>query len=139
MFSESPFVSGRRGGYAPRRGRRGSSWPSKKERWHNIPDIENHPIGQLLTTFNNSDLTMPLPGTTRDSSRKVSVSALQISNCRYVASYNWLDSKEATIITPGQFQSLRRDYNLMYKRQTSQMDTSQTSSKARGRQRPIIL
>ncbi|KAJ4325365.1 hypothetical protein N0V94_000707 [Neodidymelliopsis sp. IMI 364377] len=86
-------ASSGRGGYAPRRGRGGGSRPFVKRQEPTRPDINKHPLGELLVLLRNSNLEtlrndpLYLPG---------------ISNCQYVASYNWLGDKTATILVPGQ-------------------------------------
>ncbi|KAF2189156.1 hypothetical protein K469DRAFT_683604 [Zopfia rhizophila CBS 207.26] len=81
-----------RGGFAPRggRGALGHSWGKRKPQ--NVPDTSLHPLGKLLTTFNNSHLDMVV-GSSSD--------VASIANCKYVASYNWLNERTPTIIVPG--------------------------------------
>jgi len=81
-----------RGGFAPRRGRgRGGARPFVK-RTVVKPDIVKHPLGQLLQTFKLSDL---------QSLTDRAVDSDTITNCEYVASYNWTDAKTPTILVPG--------------------------------------
>jgi hypothetical protein len=83
--------SSSRAGYAPRRGRgRGGRIPFTKGREQIKPDIEKHPLGELLKTFHSSDLGVEQSGFARHAT---------ISDCQYVASYNWLNDR--TIIVPG--------------------------------------
>ncbi|KAJ4985499.1 geranylgeranyl pyrophosphate synthetase [Stagonosporopsis vannaccii] len=86
--------SGRgRGGYAPRRGRGGWSRPFIKRQEPVKPDLNKHPLGELLLTVRPSDLrpsnTKPLP-------------LPHINDCQYVTSYNWVAGKDSTILVPGQ-------------------------------------
>jgi hypothetical protein len=75
---------------------------------HDTPDIEKHPLGSLLRTFKGLDTTAPLSDVGELLNVKVSDITLQIFDCRYVASYNWLDSPEPTIVTPGRLFGPRR-------------------------------
>ena len=62
-------------------------------------DIERHPLGKAVMSIRNSDLKSE----EIELSRKVT-----INDCRYVASYNWLDEPTPTIIIPGkQFKKVR--------------------------------
>jgi len=78
-----------RGGFAPRRG---GFHPKFTKRNEVKLDLVKHPLGELLTTLNNSDLkpTLATPG-----------DAALIKDCEYVASYNWVDATTPTIMIPG--------------------------------------
>jgi hypothetical protein len=80
-----------RGGFAPRRGRgRGGRVPFfAKPREQVKPDLERHPLGDLVNEFRNSDLSLK------------PAALAEISDCQYVASYNWLNGKVPTIAIPG--------------------------------------
>ncbi|KAL1795342.1 hypothetical protein ACET3X_007158 [Alternaria dauci] len=83
--------SSSRGGFAPRRGRgRGGRAPFfTKPREQVKPDLERHPLGDLVKEFRSSDLSLK------------PADLAEISDCRYVASYNWLNGKVPTIVVPG--------------------------------------
>jgi hypothetical protein len=80
-----------RGGFAPRRGRgRGGRVPFfAKPKEQVKPDLERHPLGDLIKEFRNSDLSLK------------PAALAEISDCQYVASYNWLNGKVPTIAIPG--------------------------------------
>ncbi|KAH8623573.1 hypothetical protein IG631_22052 [Alternaria alternata] len=84
--------SSNRGGFAPRRGRgRGGRVPfPAKPREQAKPDLERHPLGDLVKVFRSSDLSLK------------PADLAEISNCKYVASYNWLNGKVPTIVVPGE-------------------------------------
>lgn len=97
-----------RGGFAPRRGRGGNRSFTKQREPPKL-DIRKHPLGELLQTFRNADLEVP---------NLIVPDESFISDCQYVASYNWLDDELPTIIVPGKcFVSLY----------TSQCKTNQAS------------
>jgi hypothetical protein len=103
MSFMSSFAGSSRAGYAPRRGRgRGGRTPFTKGREQMKPDVEKHPLGELLKTFHSSDLRL-------DQGDSVHLAA--ISGCQYVASYNWLNDRDPTIIVPGKlfFHITRQD------------------------------
>jgi hypothetical protein len=68
---------------------------------YNTPDIKKHPLGSLLRTFKGLDTTAPVSDAAELLSFKVCDNRLHISDCQYIASYNWLGCMEPTIITPG--------------------------------------
>ncbi|KAH6625604.1 hypothetical protein C7974DRAFT_472936 [Boeremia exigua] len=82
-----------RGGYAPRRGRGGSTRPFVKRQEPVKPDLDKYPLGELLLTLRPSDLMPPTTGLP---------SSPHINDCQYVTSYNWLASQDRTILVPGQ-------------------------------------
>ncbi|KAJ4343626.1 hypothetical protein N0V95_006634 [Ascochyta clinopodiicola] len=84
-------LSSGRGGYAPRRGRGGSSRPFAKRQDPVIPDLSKHPLGELLVSLRTSNLD---PSHTP-------LSLSRIEHCQYVTSYNWLADHSA-ILVPGQ-------------------------------------
>ncbi|KAJ4366236.1 hypothetical protein N0V83_007872 [Neocucurbitaria cava] len=92
MSFNASFSGNSRGGFAPRRGRGGWGRPLAKPREPVKPDIESHPLGQLLQTVHNSDL-LDMPS---NSSHNVT-----ITDCQYVASYNWLNNSNPTVVVPG--------------------------------------
>jgi hypothetical protein len=93
MSFMSSFAGSSRAGYAPRRGRgRGGRAPFTKGREQINLDIEKHPLGVLLKTFHSSDLGVGQSNSTYPAA---------ISDCQYVASYNWLNDRDPTIIVPG--------------------------------------
>lgn len=90
-----PFTSDTyrgRGGYAPRRGRGGWSQPFAKRQDPVKPDLQKHPLGDLILALQRSDLK-PL--------QVHQVSPLQIHSCQYVTSYNWLANEIPTVTVPG--------------------------------------
>jgi hypothetical protein len=115
MSMATSFSRGRGEGYAPRRGgfgswrggnnssrgRGGKPWSYVNDKRHNTPDIKKHPLGSLLRTFKGLDTTSPVSDAAELLSFKVCDNRLQISDCQYIASYNWLGSTEPTIMTPG--------------------------------------
>ena len=76
------------------RGFRGSNWRGSRggrggfDPKKQAPSISNRPLGKLVATVNRHllDEVNELAG---------------IGGCEYVASYNWLDRKEPTILVPG--------------------------------------
>ena len=50
------------------------------------------PLGQLLATLSDVDLTDP---------SDLYENSAKISSCKDVASYNWLNEQEPTILVPG--------------------------------------
>lgn len=88
----APGRSRGRGGFAAQRGRGGWSSAFTKRREVTKPDIEKYPLGRLLETFRTSDLK------TKDGE---STDAPVISDCQYVASYNWLNEEAPSIVVPG--------------------------------------
>jgi hypothetical protein len=93
MSSMSSF----RGGYAPRRGRGGWTKPFVKPKKEIAkPDINKHPLGELLESLSISDLRVNRKAASKDET---------ISNLRYVASYNWRGDASTTIIVPGKMVS----------------------------------
>jgi hypothetical protein len=94
--SMASFLDSSRGGFAPRRGRgRGGRAPLfAKTREPIKPDLEKHPLGDLVMEFRSSDLSLK------------PIDLAEISNCQYVASYNWLNDEVPTIVVPGNFSSV---------------------------------
>lgn len=118
MSSMASFSGNGRGGFAPRRGRgRGGRVPHfSKPREQVKPDINKHPLGKLVKTFSILDLKVgsgqALPDT-------------EISDCQYVASYNWLNSQNPTIVVPGEFFFTYKHppHELKYLRKASTVDS----------------
>ena len=54
--------------------------------------LEGQPTGDLLGTITLNEL---------QSSVRFKDAPLTITDCQYVASYNWLNGQEATILVPG--------------------------------------
>ncbi|KAF1364341.1 hypothetical protein EJ07DRAFT_162150 [Lizonia empirigonia] len=85
------FLGSSRGGFAPRRGRgRGGRAPLfAKTREPMKPDLEKHPLGDLVKEICSSDLSLK------------PIDLAEISDCQYAASYNWLNDEVPTIVIPG--------------------------------------
>ncbi|KAH7122785.1 hypothetical protein B0J11DRAFT_616147 [Dendryphion nanum] len=75
-----------RGRYADRGGSR------HKLRPDNVPNVTLHPLGDLIATIDNAAL---------DQALITGIGAPRITDCQYIASYNWLNEKEPTISVPG--------------------------------------
>ena len=58
------------------------------------PDFEKYSLGNLVKEFRSSDLSLK------------PIDLAEISNCQYVASYNWLNDEVPTIVVPGNFSSV---------------------------------
>jgi len=91
------FTGTGRRGWAPRSGfargeGRGGRYadPGKRDNMPR-PDLSQHPLGELMTTITMSDLLAEEKKTTA-----------KITDCQYVASYNWLSKAMPTILIPGQ-------------------------------------
>lgn len=84
-----------RGGLAPRRGRGrgrgrgGTSLFFAKSRETYQPDLQKHPLGDVVEEFRSSELSLTSPR------------LAEMSGCQYVASYNWLKDEVPTIVVPG--------------------------------------
>ena len=52
-------------------------------------DIEKHPLGDTVNEFHSSNLSLK------------PIDLAEISDCQYVASYNWLNDEVPTIVIPG--------------------------------------
>lgn len=85
------FSGNSRGGFAPRRGwGRGGRAPFfTKTRDPTKPDLKKNPLGDLIKEIQSSDLSL------------MPIDLAEISDCQYVASYNWLNDKQPTIVIPG--------------------------------------
>jgi hypothetical protein len=96
ITSSMASFPGSRGGFAPRRGRgrggRASLFTKTREPMK--PDLDKHPLGDLVKEFHSSDLSLK------------PIDLAEISDCQYVASYNWLNDEVPTIVVPGNFSSL---------------------------------
>ncbi|KAF1943539.1 hypothetical protein EJ02DRAFT_433108 [Clathrospora elynae] len=92
MSFTSSYPGSSRGGYARRRGRDGLARPFAQGREQVKPDIEKHTLGHLLKTFRSADL---------NAERDDLAHGTTISDCQYIASYNWSNEKTRTIIVPG--------------------------------------
>lgn len=62
-------------------------------------DLEKHPLGDLVKEFHSSDLSLK------------PINLAEISDCQYVASYNWLNDEVPTIIIPGNLFSVAASPN----------------------------
>lgn len=119
-----------RGGSAPRRrgGRGGKNFPHKKEQIK--PDIVKNPLGKLKETIHASDSTLLV----KDLSRTAT-----ITDCRYLASYNWLNRSAPTIAVPGKSKLAQFWVRVLTAiRQTPSMDTSEQPTTLEERQRRIL-
>lgn len=67
--------------------RGGSSAPTRDS-------LEGQPVGDLLGTITLTELQSSVHS--RDA-------ALTITDCQYIASYNWLNTQKGTILVPGQY------------------------------------
>ncbi|KAF2260256.1 hypothetical protein CC78DRAFT_562292 [Lojkania enalia] len=86
-----PWNRSRGRGFAPRAGRGGSSRAYSRYP-QSAPDIIKNPLGQLITIINNAELSLEAGSRT---------DALTINGCKYIASYNWMNTKTPTILIPG--------------------------------------
>ena len=113
--SSLPFRGGRRGSY-----------PSQR-RTQMVSQIAarppSPPLGQLLATLSDIDLTDP---------SDLYEYPAKISSCKDVASYNWLNEQEPTILVPG-LQPLLP--NLQYLQQSKEAEDEADSHK---RQAPSL-
>jgi hypothetical protein len=64
----------------------------KPKREHIKPDIEKHPLGELLKTFSSSGLDYRLTALSTEAS---------IADVEYAASYNWRHDGKITVLVPG--------------------------------------
>lgn len=94
MYRNKSSQSSGRAGFAPRgiRGGRGGWGRQSNHQAPPQPDTLRHPLGQLITTIINqdlivSDISLPNPAS--------------ISDCEYVASYNWMNEGVPTLMIPG--------------------------------------
>ena len=73
----------------------GKNWRSSARGGRSAPthdSLEGQPMGDLLGTITLTEL---------QSSVRSKDAALAITDCQYVASYNWLNRQNATILVPG--------------------------------------
>ncbi|KAF2277902.1 uncharacterized protein EI97DRAFT_415643 [Westerdykella ornata] len=82
--------SSRRGGSGSRGGRGGYSRINNRHKYPK-PDLSKDPLGGLITTISNSDLTNP----------DGAVENPEITECAYIASYTWTNEASPTIVVPG--------------------------------------
>ena len=84
-----------RSSFLPFRGGRRGSYPSQR-RTHMVSQIAarppSPPLGQVLVTLSDVDLANP---------SDLFEYPAKISSCEDVASYNWLNEQEPTILVPG--------------------------------------
>ena len=84
-----------RGSSLPYRGGRRGSYPSQRRTQmvsQRAARPPSPPLGQVLATLSDIDLTNP---------SDLHEYPAKISGCKDVASYNWLNEQEPTILTPG--------------------------------------
>ncbi len=75
----------------------GTTWRFGARGGRNAPtrdSLEGQPMGDLLGTITLTEL---------QSSVRFKDATLTITDCQYVASYNWLNRQKATILVPGQY------------------------------------
>src|SRR5271156_3087760 len=125
-----------------RRGQTRGSFESRLS-WQKpeIPKPPSPPLGPVLTKLCEEDLV--------ESSSLYEYSP-RITSCKDIASYNWLDSKEPTILVPGPQPFLFPSHDLELrinrgcersdskKRKTPGLDTSGHAHKAQGRRRELL-
>lgn len=75
-------------GFSTRGRGNGNSW--RKRDPEPKPDLSKHPLGSLLATLSYTEL---IGAKSNDNTK--------ISDCEYVASYNWLNTTEPNILVPG--------------------------------------
>ncbi|KAK6358813.1 hypothetical protein TWF730_008132 [Orbilia blumenaviensis] len=80
------------GGRGSRGGRGGRSVPQRQAPPQ--PDIVKHPLGNLVAKIATQDIDVTSPGD------NLSAAAV-ITDCEYVASYNWMNESASTIMVPG--------------------------------------
>lgn len=116
--------TGRRG-WAPRGGfTRGRYASARKRNNMRKPDLIKHPLGELLTTITMTDLQSEKQET-----------ASKITDCQYVASYNWLSKATPTILVPGKISLPEEAWKLTrILRQTSSLEPSLRPTKTQRRQ-----
>lgn len=96
-----------------------------KNREQPKPDLQKHPLGDLVKVFRSSDLSLkPLD-------------LAEISDCQHVASYNWLNDEVPTIVVPGKALLLLQDVT-NNRRQTPSVDTTSRSTALEGRRRAVL-
>ncbi|KAF3153579.1 hypothetical protein TWF569_001890 [Orbilia oligospora] len=83
-----------RAGFAPRGGRGGGRGGRGGRQSAPQPDIVKHPLGNLVAKITTKDIDLTASGDT------LSATAV-ISDCEYVASYNWMNESASTIMVPG--------------------------------------
>jgi hypothetical protein len=129
VFFMASFLGNSRGGLAPQRVRgRGERAPflaKAKARESLKPDLEKHPLGDLVKELHISDLGLE------------SIDRAKISDCQYVASYNWLGDEVPTIVVPGNCSSVGAT-RTNKPRQTSSMDTTSCTASLERRQWTIL-
>ena len=91
MESSSAFTR-RGGGRRLYRGWRGGLRTLFKQSNRSKPDVDKYPLGELITIFKNSDLEKAV----RNASGYTT-----IKHCKYLASYNWINTKDPVIVIPG--------------------------------------
>ncbi|KAF3314444.1 hypothetical protein TWF173_004787 [Orbilia oligospora] len=83
-----------RAGFAPRGGRGGGRGGRGGRQSAPQPDIVKHPLGNLVAKITSKDIDLTA------SSDTLSATAV-ITDCEYVASYNWMNESASTIMAPG--------------------------------------
>ena len=84
-----------RAGYAPRGGRGGrGGWKGAPQRQvPPQPDIVKNPLGNVVVEITTKALT---------ASEDTLSTTAAITECEYVATYNWMNESVSTIMTPGE-------------------------------------
>ncbi|KAF2713833.1 hypothetical protein K504DRAFT_498627 [Pleomassaria siparia CBS 279.74] len=85
-------IRGGRGSRGGRGGRGGGNASTPKRDPPPEPDIVAHPLGELLQTIRISDLSLEAIKTSKPT---------DITDLKYVASYNWMEGDAPTIMIPG--------------------------------------
>lgn len=88
-----PRGRGWRSRYPGRASRPSSRWSGRDD--STIPQPPSPPLGPLLQTLTELDLSAAGLTENHDGGRA------EITDCAYVASFNWLDRDEPTILVPG--------------------------------------
>ena len=79
-----------------------SGWPRSSRKWDFVePDLVKNPLGKLMVSIRLSDLELP--------AKADSAVDACISNCEYVASYNWITGKPFRITVPGEGKKNRKE------------------------------
>ncbi len=108
----------------------GTSWRFNDRSGRSAPthdSFEGQPVGDLLGTITLTEI---------QSSVRFKDTALTITDCQYIASYNWLDRQKATILVPGQYAKdiLKvRTSQLILSRCTPCLESAKRTSESRRR------
>jgi hypothetical protein len=89
-LSQGHVTNSSRGGFSAR-GR--SGWRSHgRIDAQRVPDLVKLPLGDIIQTITDSDLRLNSLGGT---------DAATITDCKYLASYSWLNAANPTVLIPG--------------------------------------